>query len=215
MSKVMISPSILSADFAFMGENAIMLKKNGADMIHCDVMDGVFVPNITFGMKMISDLKPMVNIPLDVHLMIVNPETYVEKFILAGADYLTVHLEATENPAKTLKQIRSLGAKAGICIKPMTPASELQEYIDLVDLILIMSVEPGFGGQKFMPIALEKIANVKKMIGERNIVLEVDGGINAENAAACVSAGANCLVAGNAIFKAEDKAATIRALKGD
>ncbi|HPG92540.1 MAG TPA: ribulose-phosphate 3-epimerase [Clostridia bacterium] len=215
MSKVMISPSILSANFAFMGENAVMLEKSGADMLHCDVMDGVFVPNLTFGMKMVSDIKPLVNIPLDVHLMIVKPENYVEKFIKAGADYLTIHLEATENVENTLKLIRSFGAKSGLCIKPKTTVEEIEKYIELVDLILIMSVEPGFGGQKFMPEALNKIAKAKQIIGNRNIVLEVDGGINTENAAACISAGANCLVAGNAIFATKNKIETIKKLKGD
>lgn len=215
MSKVMISPSILSANFAFMGENAAMLEKSGADMLHCDVMDGVFVPNLTFGMKMVSDVKPLVNIPLDVHLMIINPEKYIEKFVISGADIVTIHLEATENVENTLKNIRSLGAKAGLCIKPNTPVEKIQKYIEYVDLILVMSVEPGFGGQKFMNEALDKIAKAKQIIGNRNIILEVDGGINTENAAACIAAGANCLVAGNAIFAAKDKIGTIKKLKGD
>lgn len=214
MNKILISPSILSADFAYMGENAAMLEKSGADMLHCDVMDGVFVPNLTFGMKMVASLRPLVKIPLDVHLMIVDPGKFVREFAIAGADYLTIHLETGRGAKAALKEIRSLGMKAGISIKPSTPVSALKKYIDQVDLILIMSVEPGFGGQKFMRQALKKLAQARELIGERDIVLQVDGGITTENAGECIAAGATSLVAGNTVFNAPNKAEIIGKLRG-
>ena len=199
MKKTIVAPSILSANFAFMGEAVPELQSCGADWVHVDVMDGVFVPNISFGQKMVKDIRPLTTLPLDVHLMIVNPERYVEQFAERGADYITIHIESTDKVEETLKKIRQCGKKAGLSVKPATPVSEIEKYIDLIDLILIMSVEPGFGGQKFMPIALEKIAQAKKLVGDRNILVEVDGGVDA-------------VVAGSSVFSAPDKALAIKRL---
>lgn len=213
---MLLSPSILSADFMQMPRAAAEMESAGADLVHCDVMDGVFVPNITFGQKMVADLKKITRLPLDVHLMIVKPERYVEEFVKSGADILTLHLEALQTPEITraaLQKVRGLGAKAGLSIKPATPVDALAPYVELLDLILIMSVEPGFSGQKFMDGSLEKIRAAKKLIGGRNIILEVDGGVTEGNAAQIAAAGATAMVAGNAFFKSPDKPAAAKNLK--
>lgn len=213
-NNVLISPSLLSFDFSKIGQEAAELEKCGADLLHCDIMDGVFVPNLTFGMKFVADINKVCDCPLDVHLMIVNPEKYAEQFIKAGADILTFHYEACNCTIDTLKHIRSLGAKAGLSIKPKTPVEVLKQFLPYLDLILIMSVEPGFGGQGFIEGSLERINQAKQLIGDREIILQVDGGVTADNAKEIVAAGANCLVAGSAVYKAKDKRQAILDLRG-
>lgn len=210
-----ISPSILSADFMNLGRDIQGIAQSGADYIHVDVMDGLFVPNISIGIPVVAALKKIAKLPLDVHLMIDRPSRYVEEFCKAGADILTLHLEA-DTPEETqaaLTKIRALNKKAGLSIKPGTPVEAIFPFLPLCDLILIMTVEPGFGGQKFMANQMEKLQILRPMVGE-NVELEVDGGVNEETAIICRNAGANVLVAGSAYFKAVDKAAFVRALKG-
>ena len=216
MKAVKIAPSILSADFSKMGEEARSLEENGADMIHCDVMDGVFVNNITFGMKMVADLRKLTKLPLDCHLMIVQPEKYVERFVQAGADIVTVHYEACgENLKNVLMLIKQAGAKCGAVINPDTPVSAIKDVILLCDMVLVMSVFPGFGGQKFIPSALDKLREIRAIIDEsgKDIDLQIDGGVTAENVAEIKAAGANVIVAGNAVFKAENRGEIIAKLK--
>ena len=216
MKAVKIAPSILSADFSKMGEEARSLEENGADMIHCDVMDGVFVNNITFGMKMVEDIRKLTKLPLDCHLMIVQPEKYVERFVQAGADIVTVHYEACgENLKNVLMLIKQAGAKCGAVINPDTPVSAIQDVIPLCDMVLVMSVFPGFGGQKFIPSALDKLREIRAIIDEsgKDIDLQIDGGVTAENVAEIKAAGANVIVAGNAVFKAENRGEIIAKLK--
>lgn len=216
MKKVFVAPSILSADFAKMGEEVRSMEKNGADMIHYDVMDGVFVNNITFGLKMLEDIRPYTSLPIDAHLMIVQPEKYVERFAKAGADIITVHYEACkDNLKEVLQLIQSTGAKCGAVINPDTPVEKIREVIPMCDIVLVMSVFPGFGGQKFIPSVLEKVREIRAIIDEsgKDIDLEIDGGITVENVADAKAAGANVIVAGSAIFKAEDRAAVIAKLK--
>ena len=216
MKKVKIAPSILSANFSKMGEEVCQLENSGADIIHCDVMDGVFVPNITFGIKMVEDLHKVTALPLDCHLMIVQPEKYVEKFAAAGADIITVHYEACkDNLACVLKQIKNTGAKCGAVINPDTPVSAIADCIPLCDMVLVMSVFPGFGGQKFIPSVLDKVREIRRIADELKMQLDIqiDGGINEETAALAREAGANILVAGNAVFKAENRAEMISKLK--
>lgn len=216
MKQVKIAPSILSADFAKMGEEVCSLEKSGADLVHCDVMDGVFVNNITFGIKMVEDLRKRTALPLDCHLMIVHPEKYVERFAKAGADIITVHYEACkEGLADTLKLIKSCGVKCGAVLNPDTPVEAIEKVLPLCDMVLVMSVFPGFGGQKFIPSALEKLRRLRKWIdgSGREIDLEIDGGVTEENAAEIKAAGANVIVAGSAVFKAADRAAAIAKLK--
>ena len=201
---IKISPSILAADFSDMGKAVEFIDKCGADMIHCDVMDGMFVPNISFGPDMIKALRKHTDKPLDVHLMIEKPERYIDNFVAAGADYITIHYEASPHPHRTLGYIRSKGVKAGIVYNPGTPVDSLKHLIDMVDMVLLMSVNPGFGGQKFIPSTLEKIKEVKKLIGDRDILIEVDGGVTEENASLVKEAGANVLVAGSSVFSAKD-----------
>ena len=211
-----IAPSILSADFSKMGEEVCSLEKSGADMIHCDVMDGVFVPNITFGIKMVEDLRKVTSLPLDCHLMIVQPEKYAEKFAAAGADYITVHYEACkDNLSSVLKQVKAAGVKCGAVINPDTPVSVIADCIPLCDMVLVMSVFPGFGGQKFIPSVLDKVREIRAMADGLglDIDIQIDGGINAETAVLAKEAGANILVAGNAVFKAESRAEMIAKLK--
>ena len=214
MKKTIVAPSILSANFATMGEAVRQLTVDGADWIHVDVMDGVFVPNISFGQKMVKDIRPLTSLPLDVHLMIINPERYIKEFAERGADYITIHIEATEKVAEALSLIKKCGKKAGLSIKPATPVEALAPYIEDLDLILVMSVEPGFGGEKFSPVAIEKIRQCKKLVGNRDIVIEVDGGITEDNVVDVRAAGVDAVVAGNTVFSAPDKAATIKRLQG-
>ena len=216
MKKVWIAPSILSADFSKMGEEVRSIEACGADVIHYDVMDGVFVNNITFGLKMLEDIRPYTKLPIDAHLMIVNPEKYVERFAKAGADYITVHYEACkDNLREVLELIRSTGVKCGAVINPDTPVECIRDVIPLCDMVLVMSVFPGFGGPKFIPASLEKLREIRKIIDEsgKEILLEIDGGITAENVAEVKAAGADVIVAGSAVFKAEDRAAMIAKLK--
>jgi len=216
MKEIKIAPSILSADFSKMGEEVISLEKAGADIIHCDVMDGVFVNNITFGIKMVEDLRKVTKLPLDCHLMIVNPEKYVERFAKAGADIITVHYEACKEGLKdTLQRIKDCGVKCGAVINPDTPVEKIKDVIPMCDMVLVMSVFPGFGGQKFIVGALDKLRQVKAIIEAcgKDIDLQIDGGVGIDNVAAVKEAGANVIVAGSAVFKAEDRAATISALK--
>ena len=210
MNKILVAPSILSADFANLERDIKKVENAGADWLHIDVMDGHFVPNITIGVPVVKSIKKITNIPLDVHLMIENPEKYIEPFANAGADILTFHYEAVQNPKEVLLKIRENGMKAGISIKPKTPANVLDELYNYIDLILVMTVEPGFGGQKFMHECAEKLLHYKNL---NNIYLEVDGGINDETAKIAVKNGANVLVAGNYIYKSDDIKKAVSSLK--
>ena len=216
MKKIKIAPSILSADFSKMGEEVAALEKQGADVIHCDVMDGVFVNNITCGIKMVEDIKKHTTLPLDCHLMIVNPEKYVERFAKAGADIITVHYETCQDNLKeVLVLIKSTGAKCGAVINPDTPVEKIKDIVTLCDMVLVMSVFPGFGGQKFIPSALDKLRALRAIIDEsgKKIALEIDGGVTEENVEEIKAAGANVIVAGSTVFKAADRAAIIAKLK--
>lgn len=211
---VLIAPSILSADFAHLGDALATLERAGADWVHVDVMDGMFVPNLTIGPPVIKALRKCTALPFDVHLMIEKPERYLADFRNAGADVITVHAEACTHLHRTLCAIRELGAQAGVSLNPATPVSVIENVLDELDLILIMSVNPGFGGQVFIPQALTKLAQVSKMIDGRPIHLEVDGGVTPKNAAEIRAAGANVLVAGSAVFKAQDMPQAIADLRG-
>ena len=211
-----IAPSILSADFSKMGEEVVSLEKSGADLVHCDVMDGVFVNNITFGIKMVEDIKKHTKLPLDCHLMIVHPEKYVERFAKAGADIITVHYEACQDNLKqVLTLIKSTGVKCGAVINPDTPVEKIKDVILLCDMVLVMSVFPGFGGQKFIPSALDKLREIRAIIDAsgKDIDLEIDGGVTPENVEEIKAAGANVIVAGSAVFKAQDRGEMIAKLK--
>ena len=214
--KKKIAPSILSADFWKLGEDVMMVEKGGADVVHVDVMDGHFVPNITIGPLIVKALKGRTSLPLDVHLMIKNPGLYLEDFIKAGADYLTVHYEASTHVHREIQVIKQAGVKAGVALNPHTPVSVLEDIIDELDLVLIMSVNPGFGGQKYIPNSAKKLMQVKNLIAERgleHIEIEVDGGVKEENIAEIAAAGADILVAGSAIYGAEDPIAVIQSMK--
>ena len=210
---ILIAPSILSADFAYLGDALKTLESAGADWIHVDVMDGHFVPNLTIGAPVVHALRKVTTLPLDVHLMIEKPDALIPDFAKAGADILTVHVEACTHLHRTLQLIKSLGVKAGVSLNPHTPVSVLEPVIDDLDLILIMSVNPGFGGQAFIPYSLEKIKQAKALIGERRIHLEVDGGVGLTNIAEILTAGADTIVAGSAIFNAPNMSQTISQLR--
>ena len=215
MEKVIISPSILSADFANLEKDIKRAEIAGADWIHVDVMDGHFVPNITIGVPVVKSLRSITNLPLDVHLMIENPDKYIEPFANAGADIITFHYEAEidyKQIKDTILKIKSFGVKAGISIKPKTNPDVLIPYLNEVDMVLVMTVEPGFGGQKFMQDCAEKIKFVKEK-SNKDLIIQVDGGINDITAKICKSYGANSLVAGNYIYKSEDIVQSIKALR--
>jgi ribulose-phosphate 3-epimerase len=212
---IKIAPSILSADFARLGEDVQAADRAGADYIHIDVMDGHFVPNITIGPLVVSALRKVTEKPLDVHLMIEHPDRYIPAFAKAGADLITVHQEAVPHLHRTVQLIKSLGKKAGVSLNPATPVETLDVILDELDLVLVMSVNPGFGGQDFIPSALGKIQSLRRRIAQRglNAELEVDGGIKLDNIRDVVAAGADVLVAGSALFNTTDYAATILALR--
>ncbi len=212
---VRIAPSILSADFARLGEDIRKVEQAGADWIHVDVMDGRFVPNITIGPPVVKALRGITTLPLDVHLMIVEPERYVEAFAEAGADIISVHVEATTHLHRTLGLIRSLGKRAGVVLNPATSEETIRYVLPECDLVLVMSVNPGFGGQSFLPSVLPKVSRIARWIDEQKLstVLEIDGGVGAKNAAEITAAGARMLVAGNAVFNQPDYKAAIDAIK--
>lgn len=214
---IKIAPSILSANFAAMGDAVRKLKEQGADWIHFDVMDGNFVPNITFGPDMCRALRPLSDLPIDVHLMVEHPSDWIEPFKKAGADILTIHVESSERHLhRALQAIRAAGMKAGVVLNPATPIGSCVHLLPECDLVLLMSVNPGFGGQTFIPETLRKIRELKSEIAERGLstLIEIDGGVNPETAKLCISAGADVLVAGSAVFKSKDPKAMIAAIRG-
>lgn len=213
-----LSPSILSADFANLERDIHDIERNGADWVHVDVMDGIFVPNISIGIPVVKALRPVTDLPLDVHLMIDRPIRYVEEFVKAGADWLTIHIEADQpqNTLEALDKIRALGCRAAISLKPKTPAEAAIPYLEKCDMILVMTVEPGFGGQSFMADMMPKLKKLRTMLDEVNpgCVLSVDGGVDADTHAVCKESGAEVLVAGSAYFKAKDRSAFVKLIQG-
>ena len=212
---VLIAPSILSADFANLGQDVAAVERGGADLIHVDVMDGHFVPNITIGVPVVRALKRIATKPLDVHLMIEAPDRYLDAFVAAGAAMISVHVEAVTHLHRTISHIKSLGAKAGAVLNPSTPAGTLEDVAGDLDFVLVMSVNPGFGGQTFIPHSLEKLGKVRRVLdaARSGALIEIDGGIDHTNAAEVVAAGASILVAGNAIFGTGDPEAATRSLR--
>ncbi len=214
--QVRIAPSILSADFTRLGEDIKLAEAGGADWIHVDVMDGHFVPNITIGVPVVRSIRPITKLPLDVHLMIERPDDYIEAFAKAGADYITVHAEAATHLQRTLSHIRSIGKKAGVALNPATPESVLEYVLADIDLVLVMTVNPGFGGQKFISEVVPKITRIRKMFddaGFKDALISVDGGINDDTAAKVTKAGANVLVAGSSVYGAPSVEGAIKSLK--
>ncbi|MBC5825344.1 MAG: ribulose-phosphate 3-epimerase [Candidatus Eremiobacteraeota bacterium] len=210
-----IAPSLLSADFAFIREQIALVEEAGADYLHIDVMDGRFVPNITWGPKIVRDLRPLSKLPLDVHLMIVEPERYVDRFIEAGAQLVSVHWEATVHAHRLMEQIRSKGARAGLAINPATSLDVLPEILPYVDVLLVMSVNPGFGGQKYIPTSTAKVAGARRLLEQRglDVEIEVDGGVTLTNVAEVVRAGADTVVMGAGIYETASPAQTIRQVR--
>ncbi len=215
MNVVRIAPSILSADFARLGDEIAMLEEGGADWVHVDVMDGRFVPNITYGAKVIETVRRVSELPMDVHLMVVEPEKYFDDFVDAGASGLTVHAEVAPHLQRQVSRIRELGAAAGVALNPSTSLTAIENVLDDIDLLLVMTVNPGFGGQRFIPHSLEKIGRARRMLDAAGskAVLEVDGGISRETIHQCWRAGADTFVAGNAVFSADDPRGEIGALR--
>lgn len=216
-TKILVAPSILSSHFSRLEEEVKAVEKAGADWVHVDVMDGHFVDNLTLGPPVIQSIKDIAKIPLDVHLMIEKPELTIDRYIKAGAAGVTVHVEASRDPAETLKKIRDAGARVGITLRPQTSISTIERYFEMVDLVLIMTVSPGWGGQAFMAEQLPKVEVVRKWADKNNqkLFIEVDGGINPATAKQCRDAGANVFVAGNAIFRSENYAKAIKEIRGD
>lgn len=219
MLKVKVAPSILAANFAQLGEAVKRLEENGADYVHCDVMDGSFVPPITFGSQMVEHIRPLTALPLDCHLMVNHPKTQLEAFAKAGADLISVHVEACKKQTvQTLKKIKRLGIKACAVCNPETPAEALFDCVEDAEMLLVMSVRPGWGGQKFIPESLQKIESLREYAikaGKPDLDIEVDGGVTAENVKEVISAGANVIVAGSAVFRSSDMRATIAKLRGE
>ena len=213
---IKIAPSLLAANYLKLGEEIERMAAAGADYLHFDVMDGSFVPNISFGMPVVKAVRPYAEIPFDVHLMISDPMKYAKEFAQAGADIITIHLETVEDPEAAIQEIRSLGKRVGIAISPDTPVETVLPHLGQVDMVLIMTVYPGFGGQSMISACLDKVRVVEKAAraSHPNLIIQVDGGINGETAAAARDAGANCLVAGSAVFSAEDMTAAIGGLRG-
>jgi ribulose-phosphate 3-epimerase len=217
MLEIKIAPSILSADFATLGEDIGVVEAGGADYLHVDVMDGHFVPNLTIGPLVVQAIKPHTKLPLDVHLMIENPDLYIPEFVKAGADIISVHVEATHHLHRTLQLIRQLGARSAVALNPHTPISMIQHVLSELDMVLLMTVNPGFGGQKFISNMLPKIKDLRQILdsqGLQHVEIEVDGGINPETSQLVREAGANVLVAGSAVYGQGDRAAAIRAIRG-
>ncbi|EGA89491.1 ribulose-phosphate 3-epimerase [Planococcus donghaensis MPA1U2] len=212
---IKIAPSILAADFAKLGEEVVEVEKAGADWIHVDVMDGHFVPNISFGAIVLNAIRPLTKLPMDVHLMIENPDLYIEEFGKAGADYITVHVEACPHLHRTIQLIRSFGVKPGVVLNPHTPIETIQHILEDIDLVLFMTVNPGFGGQKFIHSVVPKVKQLSDIIKEKelSIEIEIDGGINEETIVACAEAGATVFVAGSAIYSKKDRAEALQAIR--
>ncbi len=211
MQKILIAPSILSADFSKLGQEIKDVERAGADWIHIDVMDGHFVPNITMGPAVVKSIRPVTKLPLDVHLMIKNPEKYIESFVKAGSDIITFHIEAEEDPREIIKLIRYFKKKVGVSIRPRTGIESIKTILPMVDMVLVMSVEPGFGGQEFMSESLSKIEELKKIFKKD---IEVDGGVNSETVSEIIKKGANIIVAGTSVFGTKDYAGAIKRLRG-
>lgn len=212
-----IAPSILSADFSKLGEDVKTIEAAKGDMIHIDVMDGRFVPNISFGVPIIKCIRDITDLPFDVHLMIEEPSRYIKSFVDAGADIITVHIEADRHIDRTINYIKSLGAKASVALNPATPVNQIEQIFEMLDMVLLMSVNPGFGGQKFISYTYDKIRKIKKMADELNpdIMIEVDGGVDSSNIKGIVEAGANVLVAGSSVFKGGAISKNIQLLRGE